>query len=177
MNTIFLENRLYEILAPKLQMSRVLKEKELQMILGNVLYHHFGVKRVYHEPNYRYHDLSRDYFSDPNTNFCKDITTKQKAKRCDMRLLAPPTWIELKLNAKPDPKDIDHLFGVGDRYFISSEDRYSLNFWTKGKKIEKIKAEVCGVLQNKKVASGTNTKLIQIKDKFTVAVIYKLGQV
>ena len=176
MNNIFLKNKLYEIISPKLQRTGTLKEKELQIVLSNVLHHDFGIKRIYHEPNYRYHDLKRGYFSDIDIDHCQDVERKQKAKRCDIRLASPPAWVELKLNAKPDPKDIGHLFGTGNPYFTSSEDRYSLNFWTNGKKIDKIENEVHRVLQSIKTAPDTNTKLIQIKDEMTVVVIYKLGQ-
>jgi len=65
---IFLENTLYEILFQKLGMTEPIKEKQLQIVLGNVLHNDFGIKRIFNEPSYRYYDDSRKYYSDKDLN-------------------------------------------------------------------------------------------------------------
>ena len=130
-----LSDSLYTILFEKIKGQPSLMEKEVQIHLANILYQHFGIKRVFHESTYRYCFSSKrgDYFSDSKKEKCEKLSIK-RPKRCDIRLLDPPAWIELKLNSKIQgmEKDIIKLFDKNNNYlFHKNEKRYSINILTK----------------------------------------------
>jgi hypothetical protein len=170
---IFLDGRLYEALFQKLQRNGLRKkpfrEKEMQIVLGNVLHSDFGIKRIFNESKYRYHDDSRGYYSDNETDLCRVIRKKQEAKRCDLRLLSPPAWIELKLDKIPDEKDLDNLFGSGAGSFRSDESRYSISVWRK-RKINKVEEDI--ELLKQGLSPDIRSEIFQIANGVVIAVLY-----
>ncbi len=183
-NKFLLDDKFYESLFLKFKSPLLLSEKELQIDLCRLLYQEFNISRVCNEPNYRYYAENKGYYSDDNTELCMHIANKGKAKRCDLRLLSTSAWIELKLNtsfSKASKQqlsiDVENLFSEKNNSFTSYEDQFSLNFWTNDNK----NSELQIVDHIKKVLVDTNTlhdtelKVIQISQKMTVAIIYKLG--
>jgi len=170
---IFLDATLYETLFQRLQQNRQQKkpfsEKEMQIAMGNVLYKDFGIKRVFNESKYRYNDESRGYYSDKETALCRVIRIKQEAKRCDLRLLSPPAWIELKIDKLPNKKDLDNLFGSGNSSFRDDESRYAISAWRK-RKVDKVEEDI------NKLKAGLppdiRYKMIQTRNSVVIAVLY-----
>jgi len=107
-------------------------------------------------------------------NSCKIITKKQFAKKCDIRILSPASWIELKLNSKIDEKDINNLFDVDGQCFTIDEDRYSINIWTK-KKLKMIETEILNFKNQIGKTSVFNKKILKINDGIIIVVFYRLN--
>jgi adenine-specific DNA methylase len=170
---IFLDIRLYETLLQKLLRNGLRKkpfsEKEMQIVLGNVLHNNFKIKRIFNESKYRYYDESRGYFSDKETDLCRIIRKKQEAKRCDLRLLSPPAWVELKLDKIPDEKDLDNLFGSGSASFKNDESRYSISVWRK-RKVNNVEKDIEKLKQG--LPTEAKSKTFQTVSGVVVAVLY-----
>ena len=144
----------------------------MQIVLGNVLHNHFGIKRIFNESKYRYLDQSRGYYSAKRTDLCRAIKKTHDASRCDIRLISPPAWIELKLNTIPKKKETDKLFTPDQVSFKADEDQYFICVWS-NKKLETVNKYIKKILIN--LPSEIKNKIIQIDDSFVISIFYKLS--
>lgn len=160
---------LFEKLQKNGRRKKPFTEKEMQIAMGNVLHNEFGIKRIFNEPKYRYNDVSRGYYSDKETTLCRMIRKKQEAKRCDLRLLSPPAWIELKVDRLPDEKDIDNLFGSGSSSYRDDESRYSISAWRK-QTANKVEKNICRLKQA--LPADIRYKIVQTGIGVVIAVLY-----
>lgn len=134
--SIFLEKELYLELASRVDTGQNLTEKGLQMIFCEILVQNFMFNRVYNEAPYRFYLKSPlKYYSDSEKHLCKAILKKQGAKKCDIRILSPSIWIELKYNKPSDDKDLEKLFGNDGFLFDAEEERYAISIYTKNSRV------------------------------------------
>ncbi len=168
---MFLDKRLYESLMRRLRQAENFREKQMQIFFANVLHNEFGVKRIFNESKYRYHDNSRGYYSDMNQDHCLRISRKQTAARCDLRLLSPPCWIELKLDKAPDAKDLDNLFRAGAGSFTDGEARYAISVWRNAGPAN-IETSIDKLKHN--LPPEVKTKVLQIDGGVVISVIFHL---